>query len=200
MINAKLKVIIGFLVFAVLLNFETKAQTTDHLKVPGPVNFHGEEFHLSWSSHPSYTYYKQEYVRKGEKVESFNEMVLLEFLAGNATPKGMVAQKVQELEKRKQTDPLVNFEVIESPDGKEFILDFIMSSGPAENLEIAEWNAYRYKSVKDASGKKGVILLGISRRAYGNEITSFLKELKSSRPSYRNELIDFTMPAINTGK
>src|SRR6478735_2290658 len=130
MINAKLKVIIGFLVFAVLLNFETNAQTADHLQVPGPLKFHGEAFELAWSSHPSATYYKQEYVRKGEKVESFNEMVLLEFLAGNATPKGMVAQKVQELEKRKQTDPLVNFEVIESPDGKEFILDFIMISGP----------------------------------------------------------------------
>ena len=200
MVKQKLKAIFGILVWALLLNSEAKAQTVDFLQVPGPVKFRGADFHLAWSAHPSDAYYNQEYVRKGEKVENFKEMLLLEFLAGNLTPQDAVAQKVQELQGRKKNDPLVNFEVIESPDGKELMLDFIISSGAAGNLEIAEWNVYRYKTVQDASGKKGVLLLAVSRRAYGKEITPFLKDLKTSRAGYRNDLIAYTLPEINTGK
>ena len=200
MVKNKLIAFFGILTFAVLLNVETKAQAVDFLKVPGPVKFHGSDFHLAWTSHPNETYYNQEYMQRGEKVESFKEMVLLEFLIGEFTAKDLITKKVQELDNRKKTDPLVNYEIIESPDGKEYIIDFIMSSGPAENLEIVEWNAYRYKIVNDATGKKGVVLFAISRRAYGKEITAFLKDLKTSRSAYRNELIDYTIPEINTGK
>lgn len=194
------KVFAGILLLALMLNFEGQAQVVDYLQVPGPVKFHKSDFYLAWSSHPTAEYYKQEYVQKGEKVESYKEMILLEFLAGKKTPQDLLSQKVQDLEARKKTDPVVNYGVMKSPDGKEFILDFIISSGPAGNLEIAEWNAYRYKAVKDAAGKEGVILAGISRRAYGNEINGFLKELNTTRPDYRGELIKYSIPEIKTGK
>jgi hypothetical protein len=201
MIKHKLKAgVLGFFALAFLMNTEAKAQVQDYLQVPGPVIFHKQKFNLAWSSHPNDTYYKHEYVKAGEKVESYKEMVMLEFLEGNLTPKEVAANKVKELENRKNTDPLVNYDVINSPDGKEYIVDFIMSTGPADASEIVEWNAYRYKQVQEKSGKTGLLLMAISRRAYGNESTGFLKDLKTMRPQYREELSSYKLPEINLGK
>jgi hypothetical protein len=30
----------------------------DHLSLPGPIEFNGESYRLSWSSHPTPSYYK----------------------------------------------------------------------------------------------------------------------------------------------
>jgi hypothetical protein len=48
------------------------------------------------------------------------------------------------LNKRKSTDPTVNFAVVKNPKNNEIILDFILSAEDPKGDDIVEWNAYRY--------------------------------------------------------
>ena len=41
----------------------------DYLNIPGTIYFNSTSYNLSWTSHPSETYYKQEYLVKGETVQ-----------------------------------------------------------------------------------------------------------------------------------
>ena len=45
-------------------------------------------------------------------------------------------------------------------------------------------------------GQAGVILFGISRRAYGDDATAFLAKLKAARPADIDALADAPLPAV----
>lgn len=64
----------------------TKA-VADKPGVTGAVVFQKQAHHLVWTSHPTAAYYKHEYLSKGDSVERYKSMVLLEALTGNLTPK-----------------------------------------------------------------------------------------------------------------
>lgn len=60
-----------------------------------------------------------------------------------------------------------------------------------------EWNGYRYMAFTAPTGKKGVLLLGLSRRAYGDEESiSFLQNLKTYRNKAIANLAEFKIPAV----
>ena len=50
----------------------------DRLSLPDSIEFNGESYRLSWSSHPTPYYYKQEYLPPGQTSERFQRMVLVE--------------------------------------------------------------------------------------------------------------------------
>ena len=164
---------------------------TERLSVPGPISFHGESFVLSWASHPYPHYYKQEYLPAGQSSERYTAMVLLDANMAQSDVRAAAAATVDMLQKRKASDPLVNFSEIENPKTGEIILDFILSDG-----DIVEWNAYRYAPWKGAGGKAGVILFGISRRAYGDDATAFLARLKVARPADIDALAGAPLPKV----
>ena len=165
----------------------------DHLSVPGPLAFDGKSYNLAWSANPSANYYKQEYITKGDNVEKFKSMILLEVLAGDAKVKDIVAAKLEELKKMKAANPIVNYEVFQK-DG-EFILDFLLSANSADgrSIDILERNVYRYKSL---SGQKGVVLFAVSTRAYGAEAEKFLVNLKATKSRLVNAVAQFAFPAV----
>jgi hypothetical protein len=165
----------------------------DRLSLPGPIKFNGESYRLSWSSHPSPHYYKQEYLPAGQTSERFRHMVLIEAIERRVDVNGAVAAQIKMLNKRKATDPTVNFAVIRNPKTGEVILDFILS---AQNTNIVEWNAYRYATLKGKGHESGVLLFGISRRAYGDDTTSFLRALKVTRPAEINALANYPLPVV----
>src|SRR5262249_52295164 len=117
---------------------------SDRLSVPGPITFGSDTYLLSWSSHPSANYYKQEYLPAGETSEHFYDMVLVEAIIPGADVRGVAANQVEWLTKRKSTDPVVNFAVVKNPKTGEVILDFVLSSDEPKQEYIVEWNAYRY--------------------------------------------------------
>lgn len=167
---------------------ENNQQVKEYLTVPGPVEFNNTKYNLSWSSHPNNSYYKQEYLPAGEKSETFTHMVMMEALTGNVSPKDAMINKVNELQQRKQTDPVTNYQFIENKATGEFMLDFVISSG-----NIVEWNVYRYTSQKNS---KALVLFEYSRRAYGAATTNFLKALKADRVKDVNTLATFKIPTI----
>ena len=168
----------------------------DRLSLPDSLEFNGESYRLSWSSHPTPFYYKQEYLPPGQTSEHFEQMVLIEATARGIDVNAAVTAQVNMLNKRKSTDPTVNFAAVKNPKNGEIILDFILSAQSPKGEEIVEWNAYRYAKLRGKGGKSGVLLFGISRRAYGNDAANFLRRLKLVRPVEVNTLANYTLPIV----
>jgi len=200
--NVKRKM--NIVILGLLLSTFSMAQTTkiptDYLGVPGPISFDKSPYKLVWTSHPTENYYKQEYLSKGEKIEKYKQLILLEVLTGNSKLKDVVAIKIAELKKLKLTNPVVNYEAFEK-DG-EIILDFLVSENTPNGkyLNIVERNVYRYKSVTDRDGQKYTLLFGVSERAYGDDIDNFLPHLKVYKSYLLNLVGAFEIPQLSIAK
>jgi hypothetical protein len=172
------------------------AAPTDQLGVAGPLSFGGTTYNLAWATKPSATYYVQEYLPKGEKSADFKQMLALHLIAQNSSLESVAGLKVKELEARKQSDVICNYQVITSPDNKELILDFLLSQNMESSQGIAEFNVYRYKQVALGAGKTGVLLYAYSKRSYGSSIDNFLKTLKPVRTEAIATMAAAKMPAV----
>lgn len=193
---------ISFTIVSILFSIAGFAQankkTMDYLNIPGPIVFDGKSYNLSWSSHPAPAYYKQEYIQKGDNAERFKSMILLDVLTGDADIKNIVSKKIDELKQMKLANPMVNYESFDNPKTGEYIVDFLVSANAADGTTgIVERNVYRYKSFTDKSGKKAVLLFGISERSYGNDIDKFLVSLKSTKKNNVNAIAKYVLPAVN---
>lgn len=178
---------------AILTLIPSVAQS-DLLGVPGPISFQGEDYALAWSSQPSDTYFKQEYVPEGQKVEAYQDMILVEAVTGAVTPMEAAAAQIQTLEARKGSDPVVNYDVMQNEATGEVLLDFLVSDLAADPV-VVEWNAYRYQALGDG---EGVALVAISRRGYGEDgATSFMTGLGSMRSETINALANLSFPAVS---
>lgn len=167
---------------------------SDMLGVPGPVSFQGQDYALAWTSQPTDDYFKQEYVPQDQTVEAYTEMVLIEAVAGAITPMQAAALQAQMLDARKQSDPVVNYEIIQNEAASEVLLDFVVSDLSADPI-VVEWNAYRYMPL--AKGE-GVALFAVSRRGYGEDgAREFLGNLGPVRSEAINALATFEPPAVS---
>jgi len=127
-------------------------------------------------------------------------MILLEVVTGQTQIKAVVDSKVAELKKMKETDQIVNYELFEK-DGEK-MLDFLISGKVVNGnaMDLIERNVYRYKSFTDIKGKEGVLLFGVSERAYGDNIENFLLSLKGKRLDLLNATGAYNIPEINIAK
>jgi len=198
----KLKILNSFiaLLFAALCNGQTKNAVVEYLNVPGPVALNKTNFNLAWTSHPSETYYKQEYVPAGQNVEKFSKMVSVELLVSDATVADLANAKVEELTKMKATNPVINYEIFRK-DG-EILLDFLISqnSSDGKKVDIIERNVYRYTAYSGKEGKVGVVLFAASERAYGDDVERFLLSLKKNKPLLLNAVGALTLPKVSVKK
>ena len=167
----------------------------DYFEVPGPLTFNKTAYKLSWSAHPNATYYKQEYLPAVENAEHFTKMIMLEVVTGNYSLEELVKTKTAELDQRKKTDAVANYSVIRNPTTGEYLIDFVISQGTGANA-IVEWNVYRYVKLKEKTGKKGVQLFALSKRAYGTATTAFLKQLTTDRSADINAMVAYKVPEL----
>ena len=172
---------------------------TDRIGVKGPLEFNGFSFNLAWSDKPRDNYYIQEYLPPGEKVESFDQMMTIHLFVTDMNVYEAVQQKGKELTSRKKSDPLCNYQITESPDGKEYIVDFILSESKGDEMTIAEFNVYRYKETDLGNNQKGLLVYAYSKRSYGDGITPFLKNLKDEKINYLNEMALTSIPDVIIG-
>jgi hypothetical protein len=181
----------------ILMSFTTfNSEPVDRIGVKGPLTFNETSFNLAWTDKPNDTYFIQEYLPKDEKVESFNQMLTLHLFDKDIKVKNAVKIKVQELENRKKTDPTCQYEVTESPDGKEIIVDCILGESKGDKMSIMEFNLYRYKQVELDNNKRGILIYAYSKRAYGDDITPFLQNLGKDRGALLNVMIGSEIPII----
>ena len=173
-------------------------QVQNLLGVQGPIVFEKTSFNISWSSHPSPNYYKHEYLAKGQKPNQYKEMFMIEFLADeSASPKNLAMDKIARTNELKKTDPYAFAESLkEDKNGNDVIIDFILSDAKDKKVNIVEWNTYRYIKTTTKDGKKGLLLLAISRRGYGKSIPTFLSSIKSGKNTTVAALAKYKIPEI----
>jgi hypothetical protein len=185
-----------FFFFTLLLSTSTinAKSVVNYLLIDDELRFNQESYKLKWSSHPSDNYYKQEYLRKEDKLPNFRKMLLIETIKGNFTVNLVADFKVQKLEKLKLENPIINYERNDDKESNETIIDFIISDGKS----IDEWNIYRYKLQKFKNNKY-IVLFAYSLRSYSkneNDATKFYTYLKENRSKLINEFKKFQVPKI----
>lgn len=180
--------------------FGQSPKLIEYLGVAGPISFDKVSYNLAWTSHPADNYYKQEYLAKGDTIERYKKLIMLEIITGKTKLKDIVATKIAELKKMKVLNPVIKYETFEK-DG-EVLLDFIISENTPDGklVSILERNVYRYKLVIDKSGQKGVLLFGISDRYYGNEIDDFFATFELKRFDLINLIGAIDIPNISINK
>src|SRR4030095_2262272 len=173
----------------------TNTNVHDYFNVPGPIRFNNQDFLLSWSSNPSPNYFKHEYIPQGTDPEKYNEMIMLELLLGDVNMDAIVEGKINELNARKATDPMVKYESTTDSKSGEKHFSFLLSAGDEAN-KVLEWNFYRYLPYKAPSGKKGVSLFAYSKRAYGADTKNFMDDLFKNRRQYGIDFIKVNFPEL----
>jgi hypothetical protein len=193
-------ILLIFIASLLTSTFSQAQKAVDKLNVPGPILIGNKSYAISWTSHPTADFYKQEYIPAGDNADKFNSMVMLDLSLGNFMLKDVVGSKIAELKKMKATNPIVNYEMFQK--NGEYLLDFLLSANThdGKTIDIIERNIYRYKTFTDKSGKKGVLLFGLSVRSYGKDVDTFLKNLKTGKAVLLNEVAQFNIPPVAISK
>jgi len=173
---------------ASLLLITSMNEPIERLGIKGPLVFGDTSFQLAWTDKPNEKYYVQEYLPKNESLEKFNQMLSVYLFITDTSPKMAVQQKIKWLDEKKKTDPVCNYNLIESPDGKEFILDFILSQSQSNKMTTVEFNVYRYAKL-NLNGKGAISVYSYSKRSYGDSIAPFLTDLSKDKNKYLNQMI-----------
>ena len=188
---------IPVIILSLFLSFGISAQNPlNRLGTNDTLHFNDTDFNLSWTDKPNENYYIQEYLPKGETTNGYNQMMTIHLFVTNINAKDAVAQKVKELKERKKHDAVCNYQVTESPDGKEFIVDFLLGESKDKLMTIVEFNAYHYKEIQLSESKKAIVIYAYTKRSYGDGITDFLKSLKEDRSHVLNEMISTKIPGV----
>lgn len=183
--------------FPAVIYSQSNKTATDYLNISGPVSFENKSYKLDWASHPTADFYKQEYLPAGEVTGKYKTMLLIDVLVGDKTAKELAAQKIEELKVMKQNNPMVNYNAFDNAAGGEYMIDFLLTANaPDGSISIVERNVYRYKALPGKSGKKGVLLFGISQRGYGKQVDVFLKTLKTNKNELVNQVAKYPIPEI----
>ena len=178
------------------VNHKPADDIVNYYNTPIDLAFNNLNYKLSWSAHPNASYYKQEYVAMGQTAEHFNDMILIDFLITDMDVKDVAQSQIVMLLERKKTDMVCNYQVVKNEQTGDYILDFVMSEGSGDRINIVEWNAYHYKPYTDKAGHKGVLLLGVSHRAYADDTMKFLRSLKNYRTETMKKLSVYPVPEI----
>lgn len=183
-----------------LAGFGQQAKPINYLGTKNTIMFDNVAYHLVWSAHPSGNYYKQEYLKQNDKIEKFKRLIIVEALTGMTKINDVVAAKVADLKKMKETNPIVNYEIFEK--NGEVILDFLVSANTPDGkyLSIVERNVYRYKSITEKNGQNYVLLFAVSDRAYVKDANNFILKLKAHRVELINLVGKFQLPERTINK
>lgn len=167
--------IIGFCCFT-MMSF-TMNDIIDYLSIGPELSFNNEKYDLAWSSHPNATYFKQEYLRKSDKLERYEKMILIEAIKTTLDPEKASQMKINELNNLKKNNPIVNYTRVQSSNQNDKIISFTISGG-----NILEWNLYRYQQ-QQIGNENMIILYAYSYRNYVStkeDVTKFMNYVKNN--------------------
>lgn len=187
-------------IFANITDNQPEDRLIRYFDAGNPIEFDGKEYYLAWSSHPYDIYYLQEYLPKGETFDSLTNMITVAVLfygdIKDVDAGKLVDAKISELEARKKTDKVCNYQLLENDN--EYLLDFIVSQSDGKgNLECVELNLHHYKDM-EIDGKRANCLVFYSRRAYGDGILPFMKSIPTRRTQWIESLTTLT-PTFKPG-
>ena len=172
-----------------------KAQNVEDVLDVKTLNFQGVDYQLGWSAHNS-SQCIQEYFPKGQVPESYTDMFTISVftnIVDGVTPTMAVAAKEAELEARKEkTKDVWNWSVMTNEETNEACIDFVCCSGNDGKLDVVEFDVHRYRMIQ-VDGKPALQLLFYSHRAYGDDITEMMNNLKDIRGKALLDIVDFNI-------
>ena len=193
------------LLIILLSNWQSKAQnpnnTVNYLGIQNALVFQKNNYHLVWSSHPESSFFKQEYLARGDNFPNYNKMVSIDFAVTESNIDQVVTAKMRELEQLKRPNLDVKFEILVNSQSGEKILDCLITQTAADNNNsLVERDVYRFKTMKAKSGERGIMLLAASTRKYGKDIKPYLAKLKTEKQILIAEVAKFSIPEPNIPK
>lgn len=189
-----LKKIFLLLVITSLSFIKAQENVVDLLSVPGPIEYDGSEYFLSWSKQPSKTLFRQQYMLRDERIEDFTQILDFSFFNKEIEMELAVRQKVESIQSREGKDRFAKVNVTESPDGKEYVVDYFISESPEKGDSYIEYNIYRFKPY-DNGTQKSFLILSYATRVYG-DLKSAAKSLAKQRDHLLTTMIEYKIPEI----
>ncbi len=185
-----------FLILSIGILSILKAQDTapDLLSISGPIEYDGTEYFLSWSKPISKTLVRQQYLPIDERIEDFNQLLDFSFFNKEIEMELAVRQKVEEIQDRSKSDKFAKVNVLESPDGTEYIVDYFISESPENGDPYIEYNIYRFRSSDDGA-TKNFLILAHTKRMYG-DLKSSVRSLARQRDHLLTTMIEYKIPEI----
>lgn len=173
-----------------------KAQenATDLLSIPVPIEYDGTEFFLSWSKPVSKTLFRQQYLPSDERIEDFTQLLDFSFFNKEIEMDLAVRQKVEDIQKIAKSDKFAKVNVAESPDGKEYIVDYFTSESPEKGDSFVEYNIDRFITLEKGNAKS-FLILSYEKRMYG-DLKSSAKSLARQRDHLMTTMIEYKVPDI----
>ena len=185
---------IFLLLFICALSFVKAQDVPDLLSIPGPIEYDGTEYFLTWSKPMSTTLSRQQYLPSDERIEDFTQLLDFSYFNKEIEMELAVRQKVEGIQQREKSDKFAKVNVIESPDGKEYIVDYFISESPEKGDAFIEYNVYRFKTY-DNGTNKSFLILSHAKRMYG-DLKSAAKSLARQRDHLLTTMIEFKIPEI----
>ena len=187
---------IAGLFFLLVLGFvQAQGIPTDLLSVPGPIEFHGNEFFLSWSRQNSKTLSVQQYLPRDERIDDFTELLNFSYFNKEIDIEMAVRQKVESVQHLMAKDKFTKVNVSESPDQTEYIVDYTVSEGNEKGTPYLEYNIYRFKNY-DNAGAKSFLILSYAKRIYGEDYKGAAKAFTRQRDELLTAMIEYKIPEI----
>ncbi|WP_313100376.1 hypothetical protein [Epilithonimonas sp.] len=161
-------------------------EVIDRLNIPGPLKFNESEYFLAWSKQNSATWAQQQYILRDDDFKNYKELINISYFDKEIDMEMAAKQKVDYVEKLKEKnkDKYAFVGVTESPDGKEMIVDYLITVSPKEGESYAEYNIDRFKNF-DSNGKKSFLIFSYSKRIAGD-----LKYSSKALSKERNRLME----------
>ena len=167
---------------------------TSILSFPNPLEYDGAEFYLTQSKQRSKTLFQEQYIPKDENLRDFTQLLDFSFFNKEIEIELAVRQKVESVQQREKKDKFAKVNVTESPDGKEFIVDYFISEAPENGDSYIEYNIYRFKNMENGS-QKSFLIMSYAKRMYG-DLKSSAKALAKQRDHLMATMIEYKIPEI----
>lgn len=164
------------------------------LSFPNPLEYDATEFYLVQSKQRSKTLFQEQYIPKDETLQDFNQLLDFSFFNKEIEMELAVRQKVESVQQREKKDKFAKVNVTESPDGKEFIVDYYISEVPENGDSYIEYNVYRFKNY-DNGTQKSFLIMSYGKRMYG-DLKSAAKALAKQRDHLMTTMIEYKIPEI----
>jgi len=171
---------------------------TSILSFPNPIEYDGTEFYIIQSKQRSKTLFQEQYIPKDENLRDFNQLLDFSFFNKEIETELAVRQKVESVQQREKKDKFAKVNVTESPDGKEFIVDYFISEAPENGDSYIEYNIYRFKNMENG-GQKSFLIMSYAKRMYG-DLKSAAKALAKQRDHLMATMIEYKIPEIKVAQ
>lgn len=168
----------------------------DIIGVKGPIIFNNIRFHLSRSEKAHVDYYIQKYTPIYQTLERFNELISINVLIRNVSLEDAVRQKAGELNKRQETDKICSYSITKGTDGRESIIDYVLSTEKNDELTAVEFTISRYKEVELQDHTKAILIYSYTKTANGKDKIDFFTNLSKDRKKFMDLMNLQELPKI----